>query len=184
MAAAEEREAVTVIASAKRVAETDQAPTPGIRGKLAKRALKKIKSGVAAKDSFVNFGQFRKSRDNNQRRGNEGLKVEKRDKSKVIAKESGPKGQKKISLQQLRREDNNGGKKGPNMNKKGGDRGDDKKGDRRGRKDLGRRGDKKGGRHGKKGGKPHTKDPKLSMEDLDKEMESYWVKGGHTEVGK
>ena len=27
-------------------------------------------------------------------------------------------------------------------------------------------------------------DPKAREEELDKEMESYWVKGGHTEVGK
>ena len=51
----------------------------------------------------------------------------------------------------------------------------------------------KGGKHGKfrKGGKkggdnkPHEKkerDPVKRQEQLDKDLESYWVKGGHTEM--
>jgi hypothetical protein len=54
---------------------------------------------------------FRKARDNSggdQQKGKgikEALKVEKRDQSKQIKKEGGPKGPKKISLEQLRRDD-------------------------------------------------------------------------------
>ena len=81
----------------------------------------------------------RKSRDNNKpRRGSEGLRVEKRDKSKVIVKEAAPKGQKKISLKQLRREGGKGGKKALVLSKKGGQK-EGKKGDMRSKKDLGRR---------------------------------------------
>ena len=40
----------------------------------------------------------------------------------------------------------------------------------------------KGGRFGNKKGK--AKDAKKSTEDLDKDLEGYWVKGGHSELGK
>lgn len=124
----------------------------------------------------------RKSRDNNKpRRGSEGLRVEKRDKSKVIAKEGAAKGPKKISLKQLRREGGKGGKKALVLSKKGGQK-EGKKGDIRSKKDLGKR-HKKGGRFGRKGGN-RERDGKVSLETLDKEMESYWVKGGHSELGK
>lgn len=68
------------------------------------------------------------------------------------------------------------------LSKKGGQKEGKKGGDRRGKKELGKR-MKKGGRQGRKGGNPR-KDAKVSLETLDKEMESYWVKGGHTDIGK
>ena len=64
---------------------------------------------------------------------------------------------------------------------KKGDKRDDRRGDKRGKKDLKH---KKGGRHGKKGGNPKSKDPKATMDSLDKEMESYWVKGGHSDLAQ
>ena len=66
------------------------------------------------------------------------------------------------------------------MNKKGGKSGGDDKGDRR-NKD--RKGDKRN-RKDKKGGKRMPKDPAARADALDKEMESYWVRGGHTDLGK
>lgn len=63
------------------------------------------------------------------------------------------------------------------MNKKGGKSGDDK-GDRR-NKDH--KGDKRN-RKDKKGGKRMPKDPAARADALDKEMESYWVRGGHTDL--
>ena len=69
------------------------------------------------------------------------------------------------------------------LSKKGGQKEGKKGGDRRGdKKELGKK-FKKGGRHGRKGGNPR-RDAKVSLETLDKEMESYWVKGGHTDLGK
>ena len=123
---------------------------------------------------------------NRQRGGNESLKVERRDKSKQIKK--GDNGQKKISIESLRKEKSGGkgpGKKEFVMNKKGGKggqqgKGDHQKGDRRPKKDLGHKGGK-GGKFGRKGGKP--KDVK-DADALDKELEGYWVKGGHVEQGK
>lgn len=46
---------------------------------------------------------------------------------------------------------------------------------------MGRKGGK-GGKFGRKGGKP--KDPQAEADALDKELEGYWVKGGHSELGK
>jgi hypothetical protein len=51
----------------------------------------------------------------------------------------------------------------------------------------------KGGRKGKFGrrrsnsktdGEKKERDPAKRQEQLDKEMEAYWMKGGHTEMGK
>ena len=109
------------------------------------------------------------------------MKVERRDKSKIIKK--GGQG-KKISIESLRRDDdrngkNKGNKKALVLNKKG----DGQKGDKRHKKDGGRPG--KGGRRGdKKGEKRMPRDPAARADALDKEMESYWVKGGHTDLGK
>ena len=46
------------------------------------------------------------------------------------------------------------------------------------------RGGKGGKRFNRKEGKPLPKDPAARAEMLDKEMESYWMKGGHKELGK
>ena len=108
----------------------------------------------------------------NQRKG---LKVERRDNSKTIKKGGEGKGPRKISTAELRNEKNqakqgkrkqDGGKKGGN-DKKGGKQRSGKKG--RGR--FGRKGDKK-------------KEAPRTTEDLDKDLEGYWVKGGCSEFGK
>ena len=36
----------------------------------------------------------------------------------------------------------------------------------------------------KRDGKPLPKDPAAKIEYLDRELDSYWVKGGHFDVGK
>ena len=47
------------------------------------------------------------------------------------------------------------------------------------------RGGKGGKRFRRKGsGRPMPKDPAAKAEILDKEMENYWMKGGHKELGK
>ena len=53
-------------------------------------------------------------------------------------------------------------------------------GDRKGKKPFGKK------RHGgdRRDGKPMPKDPAAKLEFLDRELDSYWVKGGHYEVGK
>ena len=78
---------------------------------------------------------------------------------------AGGNGQKQINLKALRQDDN----RKPNQ-QKGGDRHAAKK-------------------QFKKGGKPsqpqgHKKEGPASKEDLDREMENYWVKSGNTELGK
>lgn len=111
--------------------------------------------------------------------------MDRRDKSKQIKKAD--KGQKKISIESLRKGGNKGqggGKKTLVLSKKGGDKGGQQgdKGDKRRKKVLGRR-PGKGGRFGKKGGgKP--KNPEEQADALDKDLEGYWVKGGNTELGK
>lgn len=130
--------------------------------------------------SFIKRSNNQKSGGDGQRRqgGNDRLKVEKRDQSKGIKKAI--KGQKKISIESLRKENKKNklilSKKGGN---KGGDQKNGQKGDRRQKKGgLGGRQGKRG-RFNKKGGKP--KDPQDLADQLDKELEGYWVKGGHTE---
>ena len=76
-----------------------------------------------------------------------------------------------------------GGKKTLQISKKGGKGDGQKGGDKRQKKVLGRK-PGKGGRFGKKGGKPLPKDPQSKADALDKELEGYWVKGGHVEIGK
>jgi hypothetical protein len=77
---------------------------------------------------------------------------------------AGGNGQKQINLKALRQEDN----RKPHQ-QKGGDRHAAKK-------------------QFKKGGKPQPhgqkKEGPASKEDLDREMENYWVKSGNTELGK
>ena len=46
------------------------------------------------------------------------------------------------------------------------------------------RGGRDGKRFNRKGGKPQPKDPAARQEMLDKEMESYWIKGGHKDCSK
>jgi len=97
--------------------------------------------------------------------------VQKRDTSKTIKKGGEKKGPKKISLAGLRKE----GKKAVAKPAK------------KAAKDAGKRqkkGDKKakGGRVVRKGGK--SKDSKKTAEGLDKDLENYWVKGGHADMGK
>ena len=98
------------------------------------------------------------------------LKVERRDASKGIKKGGGGGNPRKISLEQLRRE----------KNKRGG-------GEQGGRKDGGKpKFGKKGGKRFNKrhGGKPMPKDPAAREKMLDQEIENYWIKGGHNELGK
>ena len=133
--------------------------------------------------SFIKRSNNQKSGGDGQRRqgGNDRLKVEKRDQSKGIKKAI--KGQKKISIESLRKENKKNklilSKKGGN---KGGDQKNGQKGDRRQKKGgLGGRQGKRG-RFNKKGAKP--KDPQDLADQLDKELEGYWVKGGCSEFGK
>ena len=116
--------------------------------------------------------------------------MDRREQSKAIKK--APKGQKQIKVESLRKErDNNDSKKAnkggkgnnQNVGKKGGNAGGEnsKKGELRRKKLLAK---KKGGRFGKKGGKQLPKDPQMRADTLDKELESYWVRGGHQELGK
>ena len=109
--------------------------------------------------------------------GRDNFRVEKRDKSKAIQK-GGPKGApKQISLEKLRAEGDSGARRGKKFNlSKGG-----KFGDKRGKKPFVKRGGFKGG---SRDGKPLPKDPTAKKEFLDRELDSYWVKGGHTEIGK
>ena len=107
--------------------------------------------------------------------GRDNFRVEKRDGSKAI-KKGGQQGPKKISLEKLRGGDDQGARGGKKLNlSKGG-----KFGDRRGKKPFGKR----GGMKGRREGKPLPKDPAAKKEFLDRELDSYWVKGGHFEVGK
>lgn len=139
----------------------------------------------------------RKSRGGDGKRKDSNNKVERRDQSKAIKK--APKGQKQIKVESLRKERDQdkggklnkggkGGKKTLMLGKKGGqggnanaDGGNSKKAELRRKKLLGK---KKGGRFNKKGGKPLPKDAEGRADALDKELESYWVKGGHQELGK
>ena len=100
-------------------------------------------------------------------RRQEGLKVEKRDQSKLIKK--GNKGQKKISVESLRKGGENrdrgnakGGKKQLVMSKKGGDKGGKQGGEKR--QDKKDRKSGKGGRFGKKGGNRPPKDPQQTAD--------------------
>ena len=72
---------------------------------------------------------------------------------------------------------------------KGGDRQKGGKGRHEGKFKGGRGGKTfKGGRRDRNKGKPFgerlPKDPEAKKEFLDKEMEQYWIKGGHKELGK
>ena len=53
-----------------------------------------------------------------------------------------------------------------------------KPGDRKGKKG------KKMGKEGRDRKPDLPKDPAARAEELDRDLESYWVRGGHTEVGK
>ena len=64
---------------------------------------------------------------------------------------------------------------------KGGKHQDKFKGQRRPFKGGHRKDHKKGGKHS---GERLPKDPEARKEFLDKEMEQYWIKGGHKELGK
>ena len=54
-----------------------------------------------------------------------------------------------------------------------------KQGDRKGKRRIG-----KGNQKGKGEGKNVPKDPDAKREFLDRDLDQYWVKGGHHEVGK
>ena len=77
----------------------------------------------------------------------------------------------------MRAEKDKGARKGgkPNVSKGGAFA------DRKGKRPFGgRRGPKEHFREGK----ALPKDPAAKLEFLDRELDSYWVKGGHVEVGK
>lgn len=101
------------------------------------------------------------------------LQVEKRDGSKTI-KKGGQQGPRKISLQKLRSEGEQGKKGGKTMNMAGKGKPGDRKG-KKGGKGRDRRRDRKNNQ---------PRDPAARAEALDRDLEAYWVKGGHQEVGK
>lgn len=101
--------------------------------------------------------------------------MERRDGSKVI-KKGGQQGPRKISLQKLRTEGGGQGGKGGKSMTMGGKGG--KPGDKKGKK--GRKDRRKGGDDRDK----LPKDPAARAEALDRDLESYWVKGGHTEIAQ
>ena len=84
---------------------------------------------------------------------------------------------KNISLAELRKE----GKPDQKGDHKSGKHQDKFKGQRRPFKGGHRKDHKKGG---KNSGERLPKDPEARKEFLDKEMEQYWIKGGHKELGK
>ena len=101
------------------------------------------------------------------RKGDKGqLNVARKDKS-IQKKGNGSDNPRKISLERLRKEQKKGG----------GDLGGRGRG-----KPM--RGGKGGKRFNRKEGKKLPKDPAARAEMLDKEMETYWMKGGHKELGK
>lgn len=123
-----------------------------------------------------------------QRAGSgDALQVDKRDNSKQI-KKGGRGAPRKISIEKLRQEGGRsnakggaGDKKTLVVVKKGGKGGADQQGgDRKQKKTLGRRPAK----GGKRSGKVLPKDPAAKRDALDKDLESYWMKGGHKELGK
>jgi hypothetical protein len=66
-------------------------------------------------------------------------------------------------------------------------KGEPQRGDRAGGKGKKGRKERGGRRDRKKGGKRDDampKDPEAKKEYLDKQMEQYWLKGGHKELGK
>lgn len=109
--------------------------------------------------------------------------MEKRDGGKVIKKggqQGGGGGPRKISLQKLRNE----GKGGKSLNSGGGKPGN---GNGNGNGKAGRKGgkrDKRRDRGGRDGEPKLPKDPAAKAEALDRDLESYWVKGGHTEIAQ
>ena len=161
------------------VAETAPTLTQEAPSKFGFRLLSNLTTSKLTRFVFL---ATRKSNDGQRRQGGgEGLKVERRDQSKNIKKDGGKGGPKKITIESLRRGE---GERGGQGKKQGGKGNDGQKGDKRGgKKESGHRGGK-GDRGGKKGGKPFKKAVKQTADDLDKDMESYWVRGGHTEVGK
>ena len=112
--------------------------------------------------------------------GRDNFRVEKRDSSKVIKKGGQQGGPKKISLEKLRAGGEQGQRRqgGKKLNLSKGGKFADRRG---GKKPFGKKGGMKGGR---RDGKPLPKDPAAKKEFLDRELDSYWVKGGHTEIGK
>ena len=122
---------------------------------------------------------------------NNSLKIERRDQSKQIKKGGNNGGQKKISIESLRKGDGKGKGNGNRDSNKGGNKGGDakqrdhtnNKGERRNKFNGGDR-KKKGGRGDKKAGEKKPVDAAARAEELDKELEGYWVKGGHSDLGK
>ena len=105
-----------------------------------------------------------------KRDGGKNLKVERRDGSKAIKKGDG--NPRKISLGQLRRE------------QKGDGEGRGGRGGKANRGGKGGRGGKRFSKGDRKDGKREPRDPKAREEELNKEMENYWIKGGETDQGK